>query len=54
MSKTYELVLFTASLPMYANPLLDILDKEKTLRWRLYREHCTYDDVGEPILVATC
>jgi len=41
MSQFYELVIFTASLDKYANPLLDLLDKQKTISGRLYREHCT-------------
>jgi RNA polymerase II subunit A small phosphatase-like protein len=41
MAEFYELVIFTASLDKYANPLLDLLDKQKTISGRLYREHCT-------------
>jgi len=41
MSKYYELVIFTASLDKYANPLLDLLDPNGYLTGRLYREHCT-------------
>ena len=44
MSKYYELVIFTASLSKYANPLMDILDPEGLCTARLFREHCTYDD----------
>ena len=40
MSKLYELVIFTASVPQYANPLLDKLDKNKYIIYRLYRQHC--------------
>ena len=42
LSKFFEIVIFTASLSKYASPLLDILDKEKNIKYRLYREHCTY------------
>lgn len=42
MNKLYEIICFTASLSKYANPLLDLLDKNKTIRGRLYREHCVY------------
>ena len=42
MSKYYELVIFTASLSNYASPLLDILDKEENIKYRLYRENCTF------------
>lgn len=41
MSKIYELVIFTASIPEYANPLLDQLDKRRRISHRLFREHCT-------------
>ena len=40
MSNFYEIVIFTASVPQYANPLLDILDKNKYISHRLYRQHC--------------
>ena len=42
VSKYFEVVIFTASIPKYASPLLNILDKEKNIRHRLYREECTF------------
>mmetsp|Transcript_14208 Transcript_14208/g.42911 ORF Transcript_14208/g.42911 Transcript_14208/m.42911 type:complete len:319 (+) Transcript_14208:341-1297(+) len=36
----YEVVVFTASLAKYADPLLDLLDKGHVVRWRLFRESC--------------
>lgn len=36
----FEVVVFTASLAKYADPLLDILDKEKNVHARLFREAC--------------
>jgi len=42
MSKHFEIVLFTASLQKYADPLLDLLDKSHCIRSRLFRRHCTY------------
>lgn len=34
------MVVFTASLAKYADPLLDLLDKGRVVRWRLFRESC--------------
>ncbi|OMJ23566.1 hypothetical protein AYI70_g2192 [Smittium culicis] len=39
-SKYYELVVFTASLSMYADPVLDLLDKSGLITHRLFRESC--------------
>ncbi|KAG2447821.1 hypothetical protein HYH02_007277 [Chlamydomonas schloesseri] len=36
----FEVVVFTASLAKYADPLLDLLDKQQLVRWRLFRESC--------------
>lgn len=41
MAEIYEIVIFTASLDKYANPLLDLLDTHKVISSRLYREHCS-------------
>ena len=32
--------MFTASLGKYADPLLDLLDRQGVVRWRLFREAC--------------
>ena len=40
MGKHYEIVVFTASLAKYADPLLDLLDIHNVIRWRLFRESC--------------
>lgn len=40
MAKHYEIVIYTASLSKYADPLLDRLDPTGVIRHRLFREHC--------------
>jgi len=42
MAKHYEIVVYTASLNKYADPLLDLLDPNKVIRSRLFRESCVY------------
>jgi len=42
MSKCYELIIYTASLSKYADPVLDFLDKERYCSYRLFWEHCTF------------
>ena len=42
MSLIYDIIIFTASLPEYAEPLLDILDKDKVIKYRLNRSHCRH------------
>lgn len=40
MGELYEVVIFTASLSKYADPVLDKLDIHKVVTHRLFREHC--------------
>ena len=42
VAKLYELVVFTASISKYALPLLDIIDVDKNIKYKLTREHCTF------------
>jgi len=42
MAKHYEVVIYTASLNKYADPLLDLLDPHNVIRTRLFRESCVY------------
>ena len=44
ISKYYEIVIFTASLSQYASPLLDKLDKENNIQYRLYRNNCYFSN----------
>lgn len=39
-AEKWEIVVFTASLAKYADPLLDILDPQRLVRARLFREAC--------------
>jgi len=41
MAERFELVVFTASLAKYADPVLDLLDKDKVVGARLFREACS-------------
>jgi len=41
-AKHYELVVFTASLSEYANPVIDTLDKKRLIKHRLFRESCVF------------
>lgn len=40
VGKKWEVVIFTASLAKYADPLLDILDRDRVVSARLFREGC--------------
>ena len=41
MGKLFEIVIFTASVSKYADPLLDIIDRNHNCSCRLFREHCS-------------
>ena len=47
MNKIYNIVIFTASVKEYANPLLDTLDTEKVIKRRLFREDCCIGPGGK-------
>lgn len=58
MSQVYELVIFTAAMQDYADWVLDQLDTENLISYRLYRQHTTKQNhvylkdlvnVGRPI-----
>ena len=42
MAKYYELVIFTAGLKEYADWILDDFDKERLIKFRLYRNSCRF------------
>ena len=47
MDKYYNIIIFTASVQEYADPLLDELDKKKVIKVRYYRNSCTMDKNGK-------
>ena len=49
MNKIYNIIIFTASVKEYANPLLDSLDTEKVIKKRLFREDCCIGETGKYI-----
>ena len=44
MNKIFNIIIFTASVKEYANPLLDILDTKKIIKKRFFREHCVFNE----------
>ncbi|KAJ3024552.1 UNVERIFIED_CONTAM: Nuclear envelope morphology protein 1 [Siphonaria sp. JEL0065] len=47
VSEWYKVVIFTASMSEYADPVIDWLDKDRTLISRRYfRQHCTVHENG--------
>eukprot|EP00035_Acanthoeca_spectabilis_P020012 m.430728 g.430728 ORF g.430728 m.430728 type:complete len:245 (+) comp17208_c0_seq1:141-875(+) len=42
MEPLFEVVLFTASLSKYADPVTDLLDPDGVCRYRLFRQHCVF------------
>jgi RNA polymerase II subunit A small phosphatase-like protein len=46
VAELYEVVVYTASMAKYANPLLDELDKANLVDYRLFREACTRHTSG--------
>jgi RNA polymerase II subunit A small phosphatase-like protein len=42
LANFFELVIFTASMNVYAQPLMEVLDPDKLCTNKLYRENCTY------------
>ena len=53
MAEKYELVVFTASLAKYANPLMDKLDVHGVVQHRLFRDAC-YPFQGNYVKDLTC
>jgi len=41
LGQIFEIIVFTASVAKYADPLLDLLDKSKIVDHRLFREACS-------------
>ncbi len=41
LSQVFEVIIFTASMQRYADPVIDKIDPKGVVSQRLYREHCT-------------
>jgi RNA polymerase II subunit A small phosphatase-like protein len=41
LSNDYEIIIYTASISEYADPVIDYLDPEGVVSVRLFRENCT-------------
>lgn len=46
MAELFEVVLFTASTPDYANPIIDLIDQEGSITFRLFRSSCQLQPQG--------
>ena len=44
MSCLYEIVVFTAAMPDYADWIMDQIDEYGFVKHRLYRQHCSPND----------
>lgn len=44
VAEDFELVIFTAGTKEYANLVLDVLDKDRLIQHRLFRDHCSGPD----------
>lgn len=55
LRKRYELVVFTASLREYADPVIDLLDRHRSIQRRFFREACSAqgDDFGKDLSIVT-
>jgi hypothetical protein len=42
MGRIYEIAIYTASLPSYADPVIDSIDPHRVVRHRLFRDSCIY------------
>lgn len=51
LGKFYEIVVFTASLAKYADPVLDALDPQRIVKHRLFRESCVKHKEGNFVKV---
>lgn len=52
LGSMYEIVVFTASLAKYADPVLDVLDSQRVVKHRLFREACVKHKEGNFVKVS--
>lgn len=53
MAKYYEVVIFTAALQDYADWIIDRLDSNKSIKYRLYRQHTSIGNSNYHVKVMT-
>lgn len=53
LGSIYEIVVFTASLAKYADPVLDVLDSRRVVKHRLFREACVKHKEGNFVKVTS-
>ena len=46
MSKKFEIIIFSAGISEYVNPIINILNKNNYIEYKLFREHCSILDIG--------
>jgi RNA polymerase II subunit A small phosphatase-like protein len=49
LAKSFEVILFTNTIPQFANPIMDLIDPDQHASYRLFRDNCV--QVGDSVLM---